>query len=58
VAHLSQLAKGDPFGLSDGTAPFPMVTLPEADFMQGAQAKGAGKVSQKPLSFVFDRLFQ
>lgn len=54
--HLMQLAKGDPFGLHDGMAPFPMLRPPYGLDMKGAQAEGGGKVSQRPLIFVFDRI--
>ena len=56
LGHLMQLAKGDPFGLHDGSAPFPMPKPPQALDMIDAQAKGAGKVSQRPLQLIFDRL--
>lgn len=55
LAHLSQLAKGDPLGLRDGMAPFPMPSLPYALDIAQAQAEAEGKVSQHPLSFIFDR---
>ncbi|MBH1973456.1 MAG: hypothetical protein I8H94_00080 [Rhodobacteraceae bacterium] len=56
LGQLLQLAKGDPFGLRDGSAPFPMPKPPQALDLIGAQAEGAGKVSQRPLQLIFDRL--